>query len=322
MQQPHYFYALEYVNKLNLPSYVAEDFADYISKGDTISFGGSLMDLLERTMRYEQTSKFIGLPVEISRHNHAEIQNAARSLAFFIRAKLSKAKAYKVCQDFGHALISAPITVPAKHIRFDNQIIFVDLPKNLPFLSPYYDASFYASCEVIPRQHEELSTFKKYLLTIHLSPRNQSGFENLMGDTLSVQLDDMDNLAASMHEIVTHNAKKFPKAAARINLDLISYIAKVLLYINSGDPDLRELQPQRERRGLRAFKRANHNACKLPITLVGFNYKKPTLYSKSETLVSTHTRWQPCGKNREQIKLVWVREHVRQYAARTPINIK
>lgn len=96
---------------------------------------------------------------------------------------------------------------------------------------------------------------------------------------------------------------------------LIKYVINCLLYINSGDPDLRHLKvkpPHKSRDGKWYAKRELTFAAS-PTVLVGFNWKKANVRHADETVVKAHPRWQPCGKNRENVKLILVKEHVRNF---------
>jgi len=93
-------------------------------------------------------------------------------------------------------------------------------------------------------------------------------------------------------------------------------VINALLYIYSGDPDLREYRPpgkelpRRERDNLvRQF--GNEAAF-----LVSWDWKKPKVYNVDSTVVSGHYRWQPCGPGLSRVKRIWIDSHVRSYGSK------
>lgn len=89
-----------------------------------------------------------------------------------------------------------------------------------------------------------------------------------------------------------------------------------VLYIHSQDSEIMKLRPLRE---LTHSQRREHrkkypveNLCTVPIQVLHWGYHQK-LFSVDETTVQTHLRWQPCGPSRSQVKLIWVKEHIRRY---------
>jgi len=97
----------------------------------------------------------------------------------------------------------------------------------------------------------------------------------------------------------------------------VQRVMNCIIYINSQEPDLQKTVPDfnltvKRKREL-AEKGMGLNEFALPIINVSWNYKKPTIYNMDSSFVETHPRWQPCGPNRSQVKLIWVKEHERHY---------
>lgn len=96
---------------------------------------------------------------------------------------------------------------------------------------------------------------------------------------------------------------------------LLTGIINSLIYINSQDPDIEALKPLRlyQKKELSSFDNSKKSQIRtIPVNLVSWSmYGKR--YSVDQTVVSPHMRWQPCGPNRSQVKLVWVKEHIRKY---------
>ncbi len=100
--------------------------------------------------------------------------------------------------------------------------------------------------------------------------------------------------------------------------EIIEYAVKSVIYIFSANPDLREYKPLPTGKDLVRRERdrnttENEKNGKWPMMLVGYDWKKPKTYHVDGTTVSGHFRWQPCGKNREDVKLIWIDEHHRSF---------
>ena len=94
---------------------------------------------------------------------------------------------------------------------------------------------------------------------------------------------------------------------------LVAFVAKSILYIKSGDPDLqREMGKWSTSKKLKKIKGANRENCRFDTIKVGYGFHGKT-FNVDETMVSGHFRWQPYGPDRGLIKLIWIDEHVRTF---------
>jgi hypothetical protein len=98
-----------------------------------------------------------------------------------------------------------------------------------------------------------------------------------------------------------------------------------VLYVNSQDPELQNLRPLpslsvRERKEHVAKMGGNANECTIPVTLLNWSYGQERRYGVDSTFVQKHMRWQPCGPEKSQVKLIWVREHERHYKKEEPVK--
>jgi len=95
---------------------------------------------------------------------------------------------------------------------------------------------------------------------------------------------------------------------------LWKFIVKSLVYVHSGDPDLRHLKQRKPHKSRdAAYYKKHPDESPVPTVLVGYNYKKPVVYDVDQTIVTGHWRWQPCGQGRSNVKLIWIDEHMRHY---------
>lgn len=83
-------------------------------------------------------------------------------------------------------------------------------------------------------------------------------------------------------------------------------LVNLLLYIQTGSPDLREFRPDVDRKSEKSLRKLGIES-RIPVTLVSWGWKKP----KEEHNVRGHFRWQACGKNWSETKLIWVTPHTR-----------
>lgn len=93
-------------------------------------------------------------------------------------------------------------------------------------------------------------------------------------------------------------------------------IVNTAIYIHSQDPVIEELQPLKkyDKKQLGQLdKDKRENLCTLPVRLINWQYHTGRQYNVDETFVGAHLRWQPCGPERKEVKLVWVKEHKRTY---------
>lgn len=96
-------------------------------------------------------------------------------------------------------------------------------------------------------------------------------------------------------------------------------LLNTILYINSAEPILEHCQPFIKRKGKMSKTKLRKmgksvNETSLQVTLVNSHYHKDKLnYTDATTHVHSFVRWQRCGPNFSQIKLVWVKDHERVY---------
>jgi hypothetical protein len=94
---------------------------------------------------------------------------------------------------------------------------------------------------------------------------------------------------------------------------MIQLVFKALLYLKSGDPDLkREIgNPSNSKQ---PYKIKNHlrKNCPFDVVSVGYGFHGKT-YTAGNVEVSGHFRWQRYGTGLSCVKLIWIDEHIRNY---------
>lgn len=254
----------------------------------------------------------------------------AAQAAWFSLFKRHGAHVFKLAREFGEALFDAPVNVRADYIVFDNLMRCIEFPESIRI---DMGGGFHARCAYVVATDymkfdqgvrpvlgekalkgiplDDNGNFKRPLRSIHIIVPLYDDGETVTDtmDTCGVNFFTEDE---DIHSAI-ERARLNSDTPGGLKIDVLSYTLKSLLYIHSGDPDLREFRPTRcpqsPKKQRRWFKQ---NIAKIPMTLVGFDFKKPKVFSKDETRVRFHSRWQPYGPQRSKVKLIWIDEHVRR----------
>lgn len=110
------------------------------------------------------------------------------------------------------------------------------------------------------------------------------------------------------------------------NDDLDTFIVNTVLYINSAFPDLQEqlgvISSAPTDKAIKlARKTFKYQQNLLPVINVGYRFEQERLYNVSDTWRRCHLRWQPCGVNRSEVKLVWVKGHPVKFKKTKELNV-
>lgn len=89
------------------------------------------------------------------------------------------------------------------------------------------------------------------------------------------------------------------------------------IYVHSADPEIANLLPvsslNKTQRQAGRNKYSMENLCMLPMQVLNRSYALGRNYSVDSTIVESHPRWQRCGENFSEVKLIFVKEHERHY---------
>ncbi len=104
------------------------------------------------------------------------------------------------------------------------------------------------------------------------------------------------------------------KMSDDIMVNELKVLTNVLLYINSDNAKLFELEYEPKKPSSKSKTSGYWNKGGHPVTLVNheFHLKNQT-YHVDKTTVQSHFRWQPFGPGRNQMKLIEIEEHERHY---------
>jgi hypothetical protein len=91
-----------------------------------------------------------------------------------------------------------------------------------------------------------------------------------------------------------------------------------ILYIHSEDPKIERIAPYssiKKHVSKNQVKKENGilNECTMPIIFIHRLYQHPKIYTVDKTWIETFPRWQRCGPEFKNVKLIWVKEHIRNY---------
>lgn len=218
---------------------------------------------------------------------------------------------YKIASEFGSVLKRVTSKVAADYLPFDNVIRCIEFPDGISF--DMRDGDTAHSCYIMackPDHPEKTTVEYKRIIDLTAPLYNKSGMP-IAQDNLRILLTDDDTLESAIERALDRTDSLNPTG---FTAEFVQYILKCLLYINSGDPDLREFKPAPKPKNAKAIKRwRRENLATVPIILVGFDYKKPRQFASGESFVNTHERWQPYGPGKSLVKLIWVKEHTRHY---------
>jgi hypothetical protein len=139
---------------------------------------------------------------------------------------------------------------------------------------------------------------------------------------LGMQFPTMERDGAPTNNVVINVPVKvfFEKVRHRSPTEF-KFICLALIYLCSGEPDVEQklfqLGNYNSRRARDADVQRNIDTPKLKTFLVSYNWMKPKEFHVDETWVKGHFRWQPCGKEWKEVKLIWIDAHKREFRSET-----
>lgn len=238
---------------------------------------------------------------------------------------------FKIARHFGEQLAKVDLQLSVNFLQSTGGFVWIEFPDNLRFEMPYTDGKYYGENALVwvvvqeggPgalefKLHRDGGELQAYIYIC--SPLFfKNGGHTLEWDSIKIavskenpSIDYALNAAMFNHLGSEKIGKIGPEAAKHYQ-----YVLKALLYIMSGEPDLRAYRPPKtdtkNPKKIRQFLRQHAEEPMIPMTLVGYDFKKPAEYRVGETSVTGHFRWQPYGEGRTKVKLIWIDEHLRHY---------
>jgi len=92
-------------------------------------------------------------------------------------------------------------------------------------------------------------------------------------------------------------------------------VVNLLVYLNSGQPDIRDFRNTIRYRGQGGLTPVNkdRDLSQLPLKLLGFSWKKENLKLSEGWTVGSHLRWQRCGPKLSEVRLITVKGHQKKW---------
>lgn len=211
----------------------------------------------------------------------------------------TKKNMFRIAKIFGKQLSKADLKISTKYLPTENKFHLVEFPFAFNFGDFYIRNAFI-----------NVTKFDKNDEVTHVTivcPQIRNGvWKN--GEMFTAVINcQSDNIETSLEKTASYFN------ASQVYKDLITYTLKCLLYINSSECDIQKVggsicNKKGKAKVIDFYK--THNP--FDIINVGFGFHG-RVYTKDQTTVSGHFRWQPCGVQYSQVKLIWIDEHLRQF---------
>jgi hypothetical protein len=204
---------------------------------------------------------------------------------------------YSVSKDFAKELAKVSVNISSEFLPKLSSSVLIDIPSGI---LPNGNGSFFTAAMV--GTHKALGTYPVTLFSEN--PNNIQYVSPPAEPTMNLNeyTDSLIPVTGQTSEYVDHVKSAY------------KFVLNILVYLKSGDPDLRELKERFYSSGFKkGGKRIAPTAKDFSSTIIGFGFKKPNLRHAEESQVIGHFRWQPYGESRSKIKLIWIDPHVRTY---------
>lgn len=227
-------------------------------------------------------------------------------------------KNYRIAKDFSEALVDASLDISCKYIPKQNKSYNIQFHKDvvLPSIFGEKDITYrncYVSIEDCDTEYERKKGYLKRIILCFPVYLYGTDYHSTY-DYVSLVFKEEDQTV--MEALVDCSRKVKDRLINDGGRSIIKYITNVILYINSGDPDLRELRKPKipsVTKNPKKFEKKNKHKTLLDIIEVGFNYMKGIKYSVEDSVTRGHFRWQPYGTGRSQIYLKWIDSYTRNF---------
>jgi hypothetical protein len=236
--------------------------------------------------------------------SNQQITDMERYIDTFILEKAAKwmvnKKTYLMASEISECLQTVDLKIDIKHLKC-TEYILIEYPENLTFEVPDSKGIAYHTCAIIGVEQDNI---KRICVAFPLMDKN-----NTFQGGADIQACSLEHptIQAMIEHRNDHSSVMMPE-------EELKYLLNCLVYLNSGNPDLRFMQTKKmnDKQKITYYK-ANPTEKPFDYYTVGFEWKKQRIFSTAESLVKSFYRWQPCGKGRTEIRLTFVREFVRKH---------
>jgi len=298
---------IELLSEVFVENYQAMDLKNRLLKMKTI-----LYVMIAKALNIDMKGKSISYLVDILNNISSTADPRNKLIIPFAplleMCRLSNKNRYQMGADFSEDLARCKINVPSNSLPREEATYYIQLPKNMRFKNKdgtyIEDAYVMVTPDAVNREQRHV-----YILCPDRDAKGDILFTNSYAQ---YNLDSVDDLDAYMRLIIADNKDE------AMSLDAVSFFIKCLLYLQTGDPDLRtakapEIPETKKEKKRRHFFRDAADISLLDVMLVGYDHMKKRVYHVDGTTVCGHFRKQPCGPGRTKVVIIWIDEHERTY---------
>jgi hypothetical protein len=219
---------------------------------------------------------------------------------FLKRFQEKKSNVYVIAEKFGYHLFNTKINVPCSMIKVSalNDYYWIDFPKNMIFQSE--DKSIIFNHAVVALTNNPIEKDHNYF---HVFASDFTPEGKRLGDTTEIYFPLKSD--KNIDDMVLESRQKTTIPDA-IPISMVEYIAKCILYIQSGEPDLtieKAVLPKSKQ--YHKIKYHYETYSPFDIVKVGYGFHEKMRHTESWE-VSGHFRWQRYGQEFSLIKLIWI----------------
>lgn len=241
---------------------------------------------------------------------------ATRELSMLWAFESNGAKIFKIAREFGEQLSKVNLRLSTQYVP-DCEPICIEFPESIRFFDSNNNDYFHCAIVIAETNSMGAIDFQgvepKKIVQMFFPCYREDGTPKWETNLLTLTFRENEEIDAAIERAKECSSHPLSSPDAAI------YVMKALVYIDSGDPDLRQYRaPRAETKNpkkLRRFMKEHADHSLVDMTLVGFSFKKPRTYLVNEVAVTGHFRWQPYGTHRDKVKLIWIEPHVRHYGS-------
>jgi hypothetical protein len=242
-------------------------------------------------------------PEMLSRVN--QMLAPVRTLLFYQIFKQDGALIYKMARQFSEELAKLKITVPARVIPADNKIVCIEFEDDFPNYT-----AVYIGCVDNPGKDSRGQVYKRLEFQFMKRPDGVHA-DNWDRYVLHFYSED-EEIEGAVDRLKEVNPD------FHIPVETLKFALNCFLYVHSGDPDLRQHRPPkrpltRKPKEQRRYDKMMESQHGVPVTLVGFDFKKERIFNAEGAEVPAHFQGYWTGKGRTDLKLRWKESYTKTF---------
>lgn len=229
-------------------------------------------------------------PLDKNQRHHQLVEVEIQLYDTFFKKPL----VYLLAKDLSGSLATVNLKIPVKHLKCTDPIL-IEFPENTNVSDSAGEFSECAFCWQID---------DRIIFNCPLYDKNGkwTGECDWVGVNLSLP---------TIEEIIRYT---IDQSTHPLSEHKLRYLLNCLVYIHSGNPDFRlaKAKKMNASQGKEYYKK-HPDEIPFDYFKVGYGWLKPHIFNVDSTTVSGHFRWQPCGKDLCDVKLIFINQHIRNY---------